>query len=303
MRETYARYDGNGEMAEVNRMIHVEARTWPGSGDGRCNEDSARIDLESGCGVLVDGATGLSKSHLTEMASDAAWYAQTLVKETLSELADQGQAIGAALLAAGTRVARAYMSLPGAERAERIDYPNGSLAAVRWNADRLELASLGDASSVVVMKGGAHIVLHDSTLDALDKINYERMFRHAKEHGTSMREARKVLNDRFVEHRLLMNERDGYWAVDVTCRGYGHEWCLEVPRSQVQCVVMCSDGFAAAVDMGVVANLAELADVVMAGDGERLGGDLRSAELEDKECWRVHRSKTSDDATYAAVWF
>lgn len=284
-------------------MTSAEARSWPGSGADRCNEDSARVDLESGCGVLVDGATGLSKFHITEMASDAAWYSQALVKETLAELADRSQAIGEALRAAGARVARSYMSLPGAKNAERIDYPNGSLTAVRWGEGRLELASLGDASSVVVMKSGAHVVLHDATLDALDTLNYERMFRYATEHGTSMREARKVLNDRFVEHRLLMNERDGYWAVDVTCRGYGHEWCLEVPYSQVRGVVMCSDGFAAAVDMGVVRDLDELADLVMAGDGERLGRDLRAAELEDEGCWRVHRSKTSDDATYAAIWF
>ena len=284
-------------------MTSAEARTWPGSGAGRCNEDSARVDLESGCGVLVDGATGLSKSHLTGAESDAAWYSQALVRESLIELADQSQALGEALRAAGTRVARSYMSLPGAKDAERIDYPNGSLTAVRWDEDRLELASLGDASSVVVMKSGAHVVLHDATLDTLDKLNYERMFRHATEHGTSMREARKALNDRFVEHRLLMNERDGYWAVDVTCRGYGHEWRLEVPCSQVRGVVMCSDGFAAAVDMGVVGDLGELADLVMAGEGERLGRDLRVAELKDEGCWRVHRSKTSDDATYAAIWF
>ena len=303
VRGRLTRYHGDDNAAEVGDMTISEVRTWPGSGVGRCNEDCARVDLETGCGVLVDGATGLSKSRLTDMASDAAWYAQALVEETSRDLADQDRSLDEALLAAGTRVARSYMSLPGASRAERIDYPNGSLAAVRWRADRIEVASLGDASTVVVMRGGAHVVLHDATLDALDRLNYERMFRYATERGASMREAREALNDRFVEHRLLMNEPNGYWAVDVTCRGYGHEWRFEAPRSQVRGVVMCSDGFAAAVDMGVVDDLVELADLVMSGAGERLGGDLRAAEREDEDCLRVHRSKTSDDATYAAIWF
>lgn len=279
-----------------------ETRSWVGSGERRCNEDFALVDEGGGFAVVVDGATGLTKANLVVGESDAAWYARTLAT-LCAERMRAGDASKDALLAAGTECARRYGEMPGAEDLERIDMPNGSVAVLRWDASLLEVTMLGDCTAVVGTTGGTSQLVHDATLDALDEQNYERMYRYAKEHHTTMAHARVALNECFKRNRLRMNEPHGYWAADISCRGFGHELVRTFPIAEVAYAFACSDGFAAAQSMGVVESCEALADRVAAGEGRHLGALLREAEQEDAGCWRHHRSKTSDDATYAVVVF
>ena len=282
-----------------------ETNTWTGSGVGRYNEDYALADLAHGCVVLVDGATGLTKANLVTGESDASWYARSLCKAIVSRLhfgtVRDGEQIRASLLAAGEEVAAAYRSLPGAADLARIDEPNGSLAVLVWDSHRASVTLLGDCTAVVGLCDGSCRTLHDDTLTQLDGKNYARMFAYAIEHGTTMAEARRALNPRFIENRLKMNEPGGYWAADISCRGMVHATTVSFATDEVAWLFACSDGYAAAVDMGVLADAAELGRAVAAGQGVAVGDRLRAAELDDAGCWRVHRSKTSDDATYAFV--
>ncbi|MBQ9317795.1 MAG: hypothetical protein IJ203_13365 [Atopobiaceae bacterium] len=289
--------------ASDTHLANCETHTWTGSGVGRVNEDYALFDERLGCAVLVDGATGLTKANIVPDTSDAAWYARTLSERLLVHLADPKTTMTDAFVAAGREAAEAFRTIPGAEKLARIDEPNGSVVALRWQGDQVQVGLLGDCTAVVTMRDAAAVELHDATLTLLDDQNYERMYRYATERGTTMAEARKALNPRFIENRLKMNEPDGYWAADVSCRGMAHVLCHEFSSSEVVGLFACSDGYAAAVDMGVVGSAAELARRVALGEGEAVGGELRAAEELDAGCWRVHRSKTSDDATYVHVSF
>lgn len=280
-----------------------ESMTWTGSGEGRVNEDWAAVDAAHGCAVLVDGATGLTKINLVPGTSDAAWYARMLSEQIVGRLAEPGMSVSEALVEAGRTTAEAYRRFPGATELERIDEPNGSLTVLRWDVDAVEVCQLGDCTAVVTMRDGRTEVLHDATLTALDDENYERMYRYATEHETTMAEARRALNPRFIENRLKMNEPGGYWAADISCRGMTHALSWSYAREEVESLFACSDGYAAAVDMEVVADAGEMAQRVHAGGGEALGEALRAAEQADAGCWKHHRSKTSDDATYIAIRF
>lgn len=287
-------------------MPHVtfsETRSWPGSGAGRVNEDYALIDTAARCAVLVDGATGLTKVNLIAGETDASWYARELTTRTVALLRDPTTPTTQALAQAGTSVASEYLQLPGASTLNREDLPSGCVAILRWTNNELEVVMLGDCTAVVTLRDGSTQEVHDATLDELDRQNFERMYRYAAFNNTTMAEARRAINDRFIENRLKMNEPDGYWAADSTCRGFGHELVGCFSLSQVAGVFACSDGFAATVDMGVCANTTELATRTLAGEGAQLAEDLRAAELADKDLMRVHRSKISDDATYVAVAF
>lgn len=160
---------------------------------------------------------------------------------------------------------------------------------------------LGDCTAAVALRDGTVRVLHDPTLDGLDRENHERMWRYARENGTMMAEARRAVNDGFVHTRLMMNEPDGYWAADVSCRGFGHEMTERFPLDDVAGAIMFSDGYAAAVRMGVVGDMGELAAGTLGGYGVGIAERLRAAEREDGMLMRVHRSKASDDATYVAM--
>lgn len=287
----------------MRKTAFTEARTWAGSGEGRVNEDYALVSETHRVAILVDGATGLTKVNLVEGESDASWYARTLCERTVELLGGDGVPTTDALRRAGEDVAKAYLALPGAGGLAREDLPNGSVAVLRWLGDELEVAMLGDCTAAVALRDGTVNVVHDPTLDELDRRNYERMYRHARDNGTTMAQARRALNDRFIENRLRMNEPGGYWAADVTCRGFGHELVMRFPLKEVAGAFTCSDGYAAAVEMGVVREVGELACRVLAGEGARIADELRAAEWEDEELWRVHRSKVSDDATYVAVGF
>ena len=282
-------------------MTTGETRTWTGSGVGRFNEDYATYLLDEGCAVLVDGATGLTKVNLVPGESDAAWYARHLADALANELANPARSTVDAYVCAGNEVAEAYRHFDGASSLERIDEPNGSVASLRWQGERVEVSLLGDCTAVVLMRDGSTAVLQDDTLTELDEENYARMFAYATEHGSTMAEARKALNPRFIENRLKMNEPGGYWAADISCRGMAQVQSWFFAQDDVAALFACSDGYAAAVDMGVVADAGELASRVASGEGEALGEALRMAEQEDAGCWRVHRSKTSDDATYLLI--
>lgn len=282
--------------------VEWELNSWVGSGEGRINEDYALVSPEGCCAVLVDGATGLTKANIVAEESDAAWFARELCQELAARLREPIPAIEA-LVAAGQAVAQAYRGFPGAEELKRIDEPNGSLVILRWLDGTVEVTLLGDGTAGVVLHNGSVRALHDDTLTKLDNENYERMYAFATERNTTMAQARRALNPRFIENRLKMNEPGGYWAADISCRGMGHAQSFTFDARDVKALFACSDGYAATVDMGVVGSAEELALRVAAGEGVALGDELRAAELADEGCWRVHRSKTSDDATYALVRF
>ncbi|MDO4797356.1 MAG: hypothetical protein Q4A01_04955 [Coriobacteriales bacterium] len=287
-------------------MTHTtffETRTWTGSGEGRINEDYAVIRTDARCAVLVDGATGLTKVNLVAGETDASWYARELAQQTAALLEDPAMPAARALAQAGTAVAEEYLHMPGSSALGREDLPNGSVAILRWSEDKLEVTMLGDCTAVVTLADGSARLVHDATLDELDRQNYERMFCYATQNNATMAQARKALNDRFIENRLKMNEPGGYWAADATCRGFGHELVERFPMAQVTGAFACSDGFVAAVEMGVTADETSLAQDVLAGKGEQVARALRDAEQADRDLMRVHRSKISDDATYIAIAF
>ncbi len=283
--------------------VRSESNTWTGSGAGRFNEDYALAVPKSNCAVLIDGATGLTKVNLVPGESDAAWYARTLAQHIAARLGDSATSTTDALVDAGAAAADAYRLFPGARELERIDEPNGSVAILRWNATQLEVSMLGDCTAVVTLCDGSSQVVYDDTLSKLDDENYERMYVYATEHNTSMAEARRALNPRFIENRLKMNEPGGYWAADVSCRGFTHALTATFALEQVRAAFVCTDGYASAVTMGVCGTFEELAARVQAGEGTAVGTELRAAELADAGCWAHHRSKTSDDATYLQLSF
>lgn len=283
-------------------LPRFETNTWTGSGVGRFNEDYALVSCKGRCAALVDGATGLTKVNLVPGESDAAWYARHLCRALVAGAADASRDVASLYERAGREVADAYRRFDGAAELERIDEPNGSVAVLRWDDESLRASILGDCTVVVGLSDGTCELLYDDTLTKLDNENYERMFAYATERGATMAEARRALNPRFIENRLKMNEPGGYWAADISCRGMGQAAERTFPRTKVSWVFACTDGYANAVDMGVMEGFEELAHAVAAGRGAQVGERLRAAETEDAGCWRVHRSKTSDDATYLIVW-
>lgn len=284
-------------------LRHKETNTWTGSGEGRFNEDFALVVPEQGCAALVDGATGLTKVNLVAGESDAAWYARHLAHALAHELACPGSSVADAYHAAGAQVAEQYRHFPGATELARIDEPNGSVATLTWDDDKVTLGLLGDCTAVVTFSDGRRTTYHDDTLTQLDEENYQRMLAWATEHDATMAQARRALNDRFIENRLKMNEPGGYDAADISCRGMRNVQTFSFSASEVRSVLACTDGYAAAVDMGVVPDGAALAMRVESGEGFAVGEELRAAEQADAGCWRVPRSKTSDDATYFLVVF
>ena len=278
-----------------------ETNTWTGSGAGRYNEDYALVDMASTSAVLVDGATGLTKVNLVAGESDAAWYARHLCKATIAHLAKGTLPDAEALADAAAEVAATYRTFDGAADLQRIDEPNGSVALLTWGGPQVTITTLADCTAVVGMRDGSCEVVYDDTLAQLDNQNYERMYAYAIANDVTMAEARRALNPRFIENRLKMNEPGGYWAADISCRGMKHATTTCFDRSRVSWLFACTDGYANAVDMGVTESFETLARMVANGGGVELGEALRCAEAEDAGCWRVHRSKTSDDATYLLV--
>ncbi len=256
------------------------------------NEDGW-IGVENQIWVL-DGASGLTSTPVTDGATDAAWLverARTIIEgrnesglvETLAEIVNDIES-----------------RLPSASRTRAHELPSASLVAIALVGDELHVLTLGDCRLLLRPPGGEAQVIDDaSVLDRLDGTAIELLSTTQRQSGAELDVAREEIGDLLRRNRDLLNRPDGYLALapglDVTDVAQHRFPVMEGTRG-----LLVSDGFYRLVDTFRHLDADGLVDSVGIVGADALLERLRAMEAEDPEGHRFPRLKRSDDATVVA---
>lgn len=261
------------------------------------NEDAAGIN-EYGA-WLLDGATGLSGTVLTNEKSDARWYTQRWdnylaysLKENLSLM--EIIANGISYISAEFDKAIKY------KPCSKLDYPSSSVTVLKWHERYIEYFSLGDSPMIIQIKDDFKEITDKKVL-ALDKKVFDAMNIVIQKNNISAWKAKSIIMPMIKEHRMLYNTEGGYWILGFDKRAVSKASQGIIEVTEPTKILMASDGFSALVDKYHAIDKKDFISQVEEKGLYMLYDYLRTIENEDDCGIRYPRYKKSDDAS--AIFF
>lgn len=253
-------------------------------------------------GFVIDGASGLYPEKMTNYASDAQWFSQSLSQLLLSSLSDLSKPITThvqvacdVLLADYQRMARQKKLAVDSEQ-----LPNATLSILRFNeiVNQLEVFQLGD-SPILIEQQGKLIILDDEVLEQNDQRVLTKMLSIAKERQISPKEARPFIQELLRENRRKRNTSAGYWILDPTGRGIEGAKARTYPLDQVTRLAIMSDGLWEAYDILKLFDSPQLLfERLFAAEGlVSLIDEMRVIQKSDPYFYQYPRFKMMDDAS------
>lgn len=257
------------------------------------NEDLYHIGED--LAFVLDGATGLGSSWLTDQSSDASWFVERLAHH-LQQVWCETHRVENTLRVALTRVAEAwYARVPDDLPVEQL--PSAAMVLVAREADELVMLRLGDCELYLTTEQGVERVFDDSPLQKLDRRVIDAVM-DLRQRGHSLEDALRVVHPMLVAHRTLMNTPEGYSALSVARWEQIRPEIKRVEAGSVRRILLASDGFAAAWQAyGLDSPDALLGSRAAQDTLEVLLRRLRELERVDAEGDRFPRLKCHDDAT------
>jgi hypothetical protein len=270
----------------------IDSASDPG---GICNDDC--WGSTASAVWVLDGATGLSKERLFPAApSDAQWFV-TAVDNALRG-ADWSMptklVLQNALQGVLDRLRREAI-----RPLERMSmWPSASFVLARVDSDFIEFVNLGDCrilwkSSVT----GAVNSFGWSRVTELDASVVKEIQRLHSEGETSNDVVWRTIVPMIEANRRLRNAPGGYWIMDATGTGLEHLQFSRVKASEIESILLCTDGYYRLVDTYGKRNDRTLLDDSYTGGVRRAIQEIRDIERADTQCVMYPRIKASDDAT------
>jgi hypothetical protein len=254
---------------------------------GEPNEDAA--GAASRAAWIVDGATGISGSNVTNEASDAAWLAGQLH----NQLTVQGDAPDLPTLEAS--VAAAFD--PFAARLDGGDHlaPSACLGLVTAGpGGHLRGALLGDVTILLPINGQIERWT-DERAKPFERLTFATL---GEDLGAAISDTTRR---QIMSNREKMNHDGGYWVVQPLRPWAKNALSFEARVDPGAMIVLASDGFMRLVDLFGAYSDESLHAALAGGGGEALMQELRERENRP-DSMRLHRRvKIHDDATFIVV--
>lgn len=152
---------------------------------------------------VIDGATGVDGSKVTDAFTDAEWYARTF-RDMLQHSLYEDQPILPIMQECVRKTAEAYASFSGAECVK--DKPSAVISLVRERDGMLEYYSLGDSVIILRRKDGGVQYILDDRLVKLDEENFVRMKKIAQEEGIPLLQTFSRIIPYILQNRARMNK-------------------------------------------------------------------------------------------------
>lgn len=268
---------------------------------GDCNEDA--FVVKPAFAVVIDGATGLNKVHLSPALTDAAWMARRLAELLEEHLQNTGKSVEE-ILTICARVLKDELDSMGYNAYPR-SYPSACVSIVRVNGARLECFFLGDCPILLRARGDDSIkLLYDDSVPARDEKVVEWICKESSKRGISVAEASKYALDLLKKNRYEMNTLGAYWIFEPTGAGIPHMNHFICAAKEYSSAAIMSDGFFDAVHLyRIVNSFPDLFSQLKAGSAEKICQKIRKLQMDDDALNRYPRLKASDDATavYAEI--
>jgi hypothetical protein len=281
------------------RIEILDSLTDPAKPGGE-NED--RIGWNATAAFVIDGATGLGDPVIAPPQSDAAWIAEWARERLVAELAPD-RSLREAVRALCASARERFFAAASLE-IERYRHPSASFQSLRLTQNGFEIAGLGDCT--LFLRDGAGSLTRHSGLRA-GRSGEQSSARMALNRtggldaeGEGFRDTETLAALR--TSRARQNTEGSVWTLGIHPEAGAHIR-IETPEVPLPMLgLLCSDGFADAVDNYALHTAAALMD---RAERDGLGGlltEIRRIERDiDPKGLQFARYKRSDDASAVLV--
>lgn len=273
----------------------VETVCEPGSPE-RPNEDTH--GHAGAFAWVVDGATGLGDTPLTDGPTDAAWLARAADAALATGVAAGERDPFALIAAAAADVAARFEREKRRDPAHRYEIPTAAMLVARFDEDAIEIAELGDTRLYHLdADGTCRAVGGVERGRDLERENAARLVTP----GTTIRTPEVLEHLRAV--RDLANTPEGYWVFAADPEPARHARRHTIPLDdRPATALLLTDGLDA---LSATYGRLDPAALVRAARADGLGALVRAVRrverVEDPDRRRYPRFKQSDDATGVLV--
>ncbi|OLR90788.1 protein phosphatase 2C domain-containing protein [Actinokineospora bangkokensis] len=243
-------------------MPRIAVAEAPGVGlDGRDRPTEDVVMVLEDAVVVLDGATSPRQDMPTGGAYAIELGAQLVARLTAAPELPLTRHLGQAIRA----VARGNGYQPGSG-------PSSTVALLRWTDDEVEALVLADSPVVVFTPGGPDL-LADTRLADLPA-------------------AARATHEEVARHR---NRDGGFWVAEAVPAAAERALCRSWPRSQVEAVLVTTDGVSCGVDDYGLLDWPGCLALARAQGPQALLDAVREAERGDPDRTRWPRPKVHDD--------
>lgn len=255
-------------------------------------------------GWVIDGATGLTNSKLTNGNSDAQFFVSKWDEYLRKNIEDFSRDLKEIIKDGIAKIKGDFENECGInfDVIDSVSVPSASIIVLRKKEDKMEYISIGDATMIVTDIDGQVSVVYDNSLNKLDKKALTSLKYNMDTYGYDFKEARESINDMLMEHRLMKNKENGYWVLSFNDEAIEYSLHGELRLKDFCNIAIFSDGYIAIADLYNYINYRELLLGMKNGEVEGIYKKLREIEEDDSLCEKYIRFKKSDNASCVMFW-
>ena len=241
--------------------------------------------------MVIDGATSLEKSNLKPTSGA---YLVSYLKKELPKL--NGSVIERLNIVSKDM----HKMLAKNNNVNEKILPSCGISWIEFHNDKIIVHSIGDCEVFITKKDNTteRIVIDD--LLKLDDISLNKLITVSKERNISIKEARPLINEILIKHRLLMNKENGY-SVFAPYENPNFKYSTrEFNIKEVKDIYLYSDGFA---DAFTTFKLFKSAEHMFSKNRniQKIINNIVKKANEDKNYNKYPRFKLIDDITIVKI--
>lgn len=262
-------------------------------GTGKYNEDA--VGFFGNVAWAIDGATSIfPNSYLSHEKNDIIWIVEH-VEKWLPSFIDNQLSLEEILRKTMEQVrAEAYSKNNQLDEVRGYELPTFTVVLIRQIDQRLEYYILGD-SGLLIESENKIKHLTDNRLQEFSDRNKKVINQLQGNFKLDDPKVLKVLQ----EQRKLLNTEEGYWIGSIDGRGISQGIKGEMKVNEKTRILCFTDGYSRIFDLF---HFVDIKDVSLAVDFiKNTINQIRSIEMEDRECSIYPRPKISDDLSVILV--
>lgn len=212
---------------------------------GSNSNSEKNIDV---CGVqehsawVIDGADALFSAHISDCASDGAWFVRELNLYLKKNLSNKLLSIDDIMRQGLKDIHKEYQKFKGATELFDLEMPNACCAVVRVHQNMLSYFILGNCE-LILTYGNKTTTISDLRLQELDA----KLLEISQDARTKQRmplfQARKFVDNMLVENRLRRNIENGYYVLSEDSDVIDHALKGSLPLTDAHSISLICNGF------------------------------------------------------------
>lgn len=243
---------------------------------------------------VLDGATGIDGTHISDEASDAYWYVKQLDLHLRMHLNNYNKSITQILKEGMQHIIQTYKMFEGYHK--QIDFPSCAGVIVRKHENILEYYVMADCELLIEKTDREVLEIVDHRVSRYDDLAIQDGIQAALERGKSLSECKDAMMKQ--EHITRGMKNVAYFALSDNITAVDEGLSGTIPLLDIKNICLLSDGFAQYFEvMKLCENANQFMKLCKSNSIEELYNRLLNAQQQDAGLDAHPRFKISDDAT------